>query len=63
MTSAAYGHTIGSAVGLGYVTCDDAANAEKLLSAKFEIIVAGKRISADASLNALHDPANSHMRA
>ena len=63
ITSAAYGHTVGGAVGLGYVTCEDATDAEKLFSAKFEIVVAGKSIPADAALNALHDPANSHMRA
>ena len=63
ITSAAYGHAVGGAVGLGYVACSDAADAEKLLAAKFEIIVAGQRIPADASLKALHDPANSHMRA
>ena len=63
ITSAAYGHTVGGAVGLGYVACSDAADTEKLLAAKFEIIVAGESIPVDASLSALHDPANSHMRA
>jgi 4-methylaminobutanoate oxidase (formaldehyde-forming) len=63
ITSAAYGHTVGGAVGLGYVACSDAADTEKLLAANFEITVAGERIPADASLSALHDPANSHMRA
>lgn len=63
ITSAAYGHTLGGAVGLGYVACPDAADAEKLLAAEFEITVNGQRYAADAALDPLHDPANSHMRA
>lgn len=63
ITSAAYGHTVGGAIGLGYVTSDAAADADALLAADFEIIVAGQSVPAEASLNALQDPANSHMRA
>jgi 4-methylaminobutanoate oxidase (formaldehyde-forming) len=63
ITSAAYGHTLGGAVGLGYVACAESGDAEKMLAAEYEIIVAGQRIPADAALDPFYNPANSHMRA
>ncbi len=58
ITSAAYGHSLGAAIGLGYVT-GPAAGADE----RFEIEVAGVGHAAAASLRPLHDPANGHMRA
>ncbi|MEQ9123585.1 MAG: glycine cleavage T C-terminal barrel domain-containing protein, partial [Alphaproteobacteria bacterium] len=63
ITSAAYGHTVGGAIGLGYVTDADAGDPKALLDAGFEIQIAGVRHAAAATLDPLHDPANGHMRA
>ncbi len=54
-TSAAYGHTLGASIGLGYVNCSVADQA-------FEIEVAGRRIAARASLRPMYDPANDRIR-
>ena len=61
LTSGAYGHTLGSAVGLGYVPCkgEDAAS---LLSSRFEIEVAGTRVAAEASLKPLYDPGSARTK-
>jgi 4-methylaminobutanoate oxidase (formaldehyde-forming) len=61
-TSGAYGHTIGAAVGLGYVTLDDApVTEERLTEAGFEIDVAGRRVGAIASLRAPYDADRSRV--
>ena len=63
LTSGAYGHTLCAAVGLGYVPCRPGMTAEELLSARFEIEVAGERIPAKPSLEPLYDPASDRIRA
>ena len=55
ITSGAYGHTLGSCIGLGYVFCPFA-------SEKFDIEVAGKRYSAEASVRPLYGPDNARIR-
>jgi 4-methylaminobutanoate oxidase (formaldehyde-forming) len=55
LTSGAYGHALGGAVGLGYVPCAGQGTDEVLASA-YEIDVAGRRIRADASLKPMYDP-------
>ena len=64
LTSAAYGHTVGAAVGLGYVTRDDgqAIDAAWLGAGKFEIDLAGVRLAATVGLKAPYDPAGSRIR-
>ena len=62
LSSGAYGHTLGAAVGLGYVTCRPGEPAEELLSTRYEIEVAGDRVPADASLRPFYDPASSRIR-
>ncbi|MFO1143139.1 MAG: FAD-dependent oxidoreductase [Amaricoccus sp.] len=56
LTSGNYGHALGAAVGLGYVTCREGDGVEALLAAVYEIDVAGRRWSARASLRPLYDP-------
>jgi 4-methylaminobutanoate oxidase (formaldehyde-forming) len=63
ITSGMYGHSLGGAVGLGYVNIGRAASASELLSAKYEIDVAGRKIAARASLKPLYDPDSSRTRA
>jgi glycine cleavage system T protein len=62
LTSGDYGHTLGGAVGLGYVEIDEEVTREYLEAGKFEIDVGGERIPASASLSALYDPKAERMR-
>lgn len=62
LTSGNYGHTLGGAVGLGYIEVEDQVTKDYLESAPIEIEVGGERIPAQASLGALYDPKASRMR-
>jgi sarcosine dehydrogenase len=55
-TSAAYGHTLGRAVAMGYVTRFEDVDAEYLAGARFEIEIAGGRFAARGSFKAPYDP-------
>jgi 4-methylaminobutanoate oxidase (formaldehyde-forming) len=55
-TSGAYGHTLGAAVGLGYVHADQPVSPDYLAAGRFEIDVAGDRVEATASLAPPYDP-------
>jgi len=61
LRSGNYGHTLGGAVGLGYVPCVGETPAQ-LLASRYEIDVAGTRIGADASLRPLYDPKSARVR-
>jgi 4-methylaminobutanoate oxidase (formaldehyde-forming) len=61
-TSAMYGHTLGGAVALGYVTAPADAGAEFIGSGRFEIEAAGARLRARASLRPLYDPTGLRTR-
>ncbi len=63
-TSAMYGHSLGRAVGLGYVADDGApVGPDFIASGRFEIEIAGRRFAARASLKPLYDPAGLRIRA
>ena len=63
VTSASYGHTVGRAIGLGYVTREDGPVDEAwLTSGKIEVEVALERLPARASLRAPYDPKNARIR-
>jgi 4-methylaminobutanoate oxidase (formaldehyde-forming) len=63
LTSAAHGHTVGRAVGMGYVECAPGTAAPTLLSGRYDVDVAGVRVPARVSLRAWHDPAGARPRA
>jgi 4-methylaminobutanoate oxidase (formaldehyde-forming) len=63
LSSGGYGHTLGAAVGLGYVPCQGAQSAEELLSSHYEIEVAGRRFAATATLRPFYDPTGARARA
>lgn len=63
VTSAAYGHTLGGIVALGYVGIRGAATSAELLSARYELDIAGERVPVKASLKAPYDPANARVKA
>jgi glycine cleavage system aminomethyltransferase T len=62
-TSGAYGHTLGGAVALGYVSGDEQTIASLVANAKFEIEVAGRLVPARASLAPMYDPRGLRIRA
>jgi 4-methylaminobutanoate oxidase (formaldehyde-forming) len=61
ITSGGYGHTLGASVGLGTVSKEGGVTAEFIKSGKYEVDVAGVRISAKASLKPLFDPDNERI--
>jgi glycine cleavage system aminomethyltransferase T/glycine/D-amino acid oxidase-like deaminating enzyme len=62
MRSGAYGHTLGGAMGFGYVENPDGVTTELLESGGFEIQVAGERYPAAASLRPMYDPKSERVR-
>ena len=58
LSSGAYGHALGGAIGLGYVPAGMAAE-----TSGWEIEVAGARVSAEASLRPMYDPTAARMKA
>ncbi len=56
LSSGMYGHTLGAAVGLGYVCHPDGVSDEFVLSGSYEIEVACERVSARVSLSPFYDP-------
>ncbi|MFV1999507.1 MAG: FAD-dependent oxidoreductase [Acidimicrobiia bacterium] len=61
LRSGAYGHTLGGAMGMGYVEDENGVTIDMIKSEEFEIVVAGVRIPADASLRPLYDPKNERV--
>jgi glycine cleavage system aminomethyltransferase T len=62
LTSGAYGHHLGGAVGLGYVTCRNGETPDDVLAGSYQIEVAGERIGSVASLRPLYDPTSARVR-
>ena len=62
ITSAGYGHHLGAAVGLGYVPVEPGETADQTTGSRYEIVVAGQPVPAQASLRPLYDPAGRRMR-
>ncbi|MDD9908388.1 MAG: FAD-dependent oxidoreductase [Ahrensia sp.] len=61
VTSANYGHTLGGAIGMGYVPCKGE-TADELLSSSYEIEIAGNRVAAEASLRPMYDPKSERVK-
>jgi len=55
-TSGSYGHTLGAAVGMGYVKHTEAATADFIKSGRYEIAINGKRYGAIPHLRPPYDP-------
>ena len=62
LSSGAYGHTLGAAIGLGYVRCRPDEPVEEMLAKRYQIEVAGNRFPADASLRPFYDPFSVRIR-
>jgi 4-methylaminobutanoate oxidase (formaldehyde-forming) len=61
LSSGAYGHHLGAAIGMGYVPCPGE-SADEVLASTYEIDVAGTRVRAEASLRPIYDPKSERMR-
>lgn len=55
ISSGNYGHTLGGAIGMGYVPCAGQSAAD-VLGSSYEIDVMGTRVRAEASLRPMYDP-------
>ncbi len=62
LSSGSYGHTLGGAVGLGYVKHHDGVDRTMIDAGGFEVIVAGVPVPVCASLSAMYDPRAHRMR-
>ena len=60
--SGMYAHTLGAAVGLGYVSVPDGAPAEQIDALAYEIEIAGRRHPAAASLRPMYDPRGERIK-
>ncbi|MDH3474457.1 MAG: aminomethyltransferase family protein, partial [Rhodospirillales bacterium] len=63
VTSGMFGHTVGRAIGMGYVNHDDGVDVQFVESGSYQIEVAGERLPARASLKPLYDPRNERVKA
>jgi 4-methylaminobutanoate oxidase (formaldehyde-forming) len=61
ISSGAYGHHLGAAMGLGYVPCKGE-TAAQVLASRYEIDVMGTRFTAQASLRPMYDPASERVK-
>ncbi|OAN80778.1 FAD-dependent oxidoreductase [Jannaschia sp. EhC01] len=61
VTSGNYGHTLGGAIGMGYVPCPGESPAE-MLASSYEIEVAGTRVKAEVSTRPMYDPKSERVR-
>jgi len=62
-TSGMYGHTVGAALGMGYVTTPVEMPRGEVLDATFELLVNGVRVPATASYRPFYDPRSERPRA
>jgi 4-methylaminobutanoate oxidase (formaldehyde-forming) len=61
LSSGAYGHTLGGAIGMGYVPSEGESAAE-VLASSYEIDVMGTRVQAEASLKPMYDPKSERVK-
>ena len=62
LSSGAYGHHLGGAIGMGYVPCAGE-SADQVLASRYEIDVMGTRVVAEASLKPMYDPKGERVKA
>jgi 4-methylaminobutanoate oxidase (formaldehyde-forming) len=62
VTTAMYGHTLGGTVAMGYVSDPEGVTPEYVLSGRYEIELADRRVAARASLVPLYDPKSCRVR-
>ena len=63
MRSASYGHTLGGAVGLAMIEAGKPVDEDWFATGRWEVEIAGRRVPARASLQALYDPMRARILA
>ena len=63
ISSGAYGHALGGAIGLGYVRGTEPISREWVMDGSYEIDVSGRRVPAKVSLRPLYDPKRARILA
>jgi 4-methylaminobutanoate oxidase (formaldehyde-forming) len=61
LSSGNYGHTLGAAIGMGYVPCQGQSAAD-VLGSTYEIDVCGVKVKAEASLKPMYDPKSERVK-
>ncbi|WP_210093813.1 FAD-dependent oxidoreductase [Ruegeria sp. HKCCSP346] len=61
LSSGNYGHTLGGAIGMGYVPCEGEKAAD-VLASSYEIDVCGVKVKAEASLKPMYDPKSERVK-
>ncbi|WP_107496677.1 FAD-dependent oxidoreductase [Thalassobius sp. I31.1] len=61
ISSGNYGHTLGAAIGMGYVPCEGEKPVD-VLASTYEIDVMGTRVKAEASLKPMYDPKSERVK-
>ena len=62
LRSGNYGHTIGGAMGFGYVESEETVTPDYIRAGSYEVQVAGNKIGAKASLRPMYDPKGERVR-
>ncbi len=62
ISSGMFGYTLGSAIGMGYITHDEIITSDYVNGGTYEVEVAGERIPAKASLKPFYDPKSVRVR-
>ena len=63
LTSGGYGHTLGAAIGMGYVKNPEGVTTpDWVKEGEYEILVSGVKYKASASLRPLYDPTNEKVK-
>ena len=63
LSSGGHGHTIGNAIGMGYIRHPEGVTEDFILSGSYELEVASERIPAKVHLSPLYDPKNLRIKA
>ncbi len=61
LSSGAYGHFLGGAIGMGYVPCKGESVAD-LMGSRWEVDVAGQRVGAESTVRPIYDPTGERVR-
>ena len=61
LSSGAYGHHLGAAMGMGYVPCEGE-KVEEDLGSSYEIDISGVRVAAEASMKPFYDPTSARVK-
>ena len=61
LSSGNYGHTLGAAIGMGYVPCEGERAAD-VLASSYEIDVCGVKVKAEVNLKPMYDPKSERVK-